>query len=222
MGDSHVRYFRKARENGYFHGRIVSVCEVRGATAVGMRNPKSKSDALRTFRRVIAPLPRDSILLIHLGEVDCGYLIWCRAQEYGETIEQQMTASLAAYDDFVGELQSLGFTRIILSGATLPAIADNHAWGEVAMERRQVHASLRERTDLTLRYNEALRDMATRRGLRYADITADLLDPETGVLRPDYRHRDLNDHHLDNDRAALCWNLTLAPLLIAYDLEAAD
>src|SRR5699024_6250798 len=94
LGDSHVRYFKKAARHGLLSPHEVSGCEVGGATAVGMRNPNAKTNALGRFREWIRDKPRESVVIFHLGEVDCGFVIWYRSAKYREPVETQMMSSV--------------------------------------------------------------------------------------------------------------------------------
>lgn len=111
LGDSHVRYFRAAANFGLLSPYEVSGLEVGGATAVGMRNPNAKTNALARFRDWVRDKPRDGILVIHLGEVDCGFVIWYRALKYNESIENQVSESINAYFEFVDELVRKAFVE---------------------------------------------------------------------------------------------------------------
>ena len=204
LGDSHITYFRSAAERGLFGSRAISVCEVGGATAVGLRNPNSATNALQIFRQALGQLEPGTILVLHLGEVDCGFVIWYRAQKYGEPVERQVEESLDAYFSFVDDARAAGFSRII-TGATLPTIRDDQDWGEVANARREVTASLRQRTELTLSYNRELHRRAEARGLAYIDITEEALDPATGLVREAFRHSDPCNHHLDESLVGFLW-----------------
>lgn len=97
-------------------------CIVPGATAVGLRNPNSITDALNIFRCVVEKSSKSSYVLIHLGEVDCGFVIWWRAKRYGESIQKQVKESLIVYQDFIRELSSIGYEKICIAGASLPTI----------------------------------------------------------------------------------------------------
>jgi hypothetical protein len=59
---------------------VFDVCIVGGATAQGAVNPNSKTDALAIFQKKIKYTNADNILIM-LGEVDCGYLIWVRSKD---------------------------------------------------------------------------------------------------------------------------------------------
>lgn len=205
LGDSHVRYLKKAARMGLLAPHAVSGVEVGGATAVGMRNPNAKTNAIGKFRARVSRQPRESVVVMHLGEVDCGFVIWHRAEKYGEPIDAQMASSLDAYFEFVDELLNLGFRKIIITGATLPTITDEDQSGDVVLKRSSVRVSQLERTNLTLRYNEQLNARATERELPYVDISADVIDPATGVVRSRMRNRNPEDHHMDGRLAAAYW-----------------
>lgn len=204
IGDSHIEAIIRAAEQGLLN-RFALVKKVGGATAVGLRNPNSHTDALAKFRAVLLPARRDCIPIIQLGEVDCGFVIWYRAAKFGESVETQMDESLAAYFSFVDGLRREGYPTIVVTAPILPTIRDGQDWGEVANARREVTATLQQRTKLTLRYIEALRDGARLRDLPFVDLTPDLLDSSTGVVAEAYRHPNPTNHHLDPEKAAILW-----------------
>lgn len=216
LGDSHVRYFKKAAKFGLLSPHELSGVEVGGATAVGMRNPNAKTNALGRFRDWIRDKPRKAVVVIHLGEVDCGYVIWYRADKYEEPVEVQMKSSIDAYFEFVDELRDLGFRRIVITGATLPTITDDDQIGEVVVKRSSITATQLERTDLTRRYNAALRHEAESRGLPYIDIDVDVLDPKTGVVDMRMRNPNPKDHHMNGPVAAVHWSHALREAIARY------
>jgi hypothetical protein len=213
MGDSHIRYFTKAASYDLLYPYETDRLEVGGATAVGMRNPNSKTDAIGKFRRWVADKDRASEIVLHLGEVDCGYVIWYRADRYREPVELQMAESLDAYFDFVDELRAEGFSRVIISGATLPTITDDDQVGEVVLARSAITATMVERTQLTLEYNRELAERAAGRGLPFVDISPDVLDPITGVVNTRLRNPQADDHHMNVPLAAAHWARRLLPHL---------
>ena len=76
FGDSHSMVFRYCnnKQNKFkFH-----VCEVGGATALGLVNPNSKTNALPIFSNKIRNSNSKMFkkVFLMLGEVDCGFVIW--------------------------------------------------------------------------------------------------------------------------------------------------
>ena len=204
LGDSHLRVPRAAYEAGLF-GKTPCVFElVRGATAVGLRHPTSKTQALVQYRSSLLPYRRGVIPIFHIGEVDCGFVIWLRAQRRGESVDAQLLASISAYRAFLREIKAAGYCPIATS-ATLPTLQDGALEGEISLLRAKVKASYRERTDLTLRYNEMLRAGCVEDGIDYLDFTPDFIDTETRLLNEWFRHPDRNDHHLHPERAGAIW-----------------
>lgn len=217
LGDSHVRYFRRAAQQGLLAPGELTGLEVGGATAVGMRNPNAKTNAIGRYREWIGDKPRDAVVVTHLGEVDCGFVIWYRAAKYDERVQAQARQSVEAYFEFVDELIDAGFQRIVITGATLPTISDEDLVGEVVEKRSSITATQRERTDLTLQYNRALAGEAQRRGLPFVDIANDVIDPTTGVVSRRLRNRNPEDHHMDVDIAAVHWARVLRPVLADFN-----
>lgn len=212
IGDSHIDAIRQAAEHGLLE-RPALFKQVGGATAVGLRNPNSQTDAVSKFRTELLPARLASVPVIQIGEVDCGFVIWYRAAKYNETVERQMEESLTAYFAFVDELRREGYSQLVITAPVLPTIRDGQDWGEVSNARREVTATLKQRTDLTLRYIEALKAGAHRRSLSFVDLTPDLLNPATGVVFEAYRHPNPTDHHLDPQKAAALWARHLNDLI---------
>ncbi|WP_454141900.1 hypothetical protein [Microbacterium lacticum] len=161
-------------------------------------------------------------MILQLGEVDCGHVIWVRAEKYGQSIDAQLRASIDAYFGFVDELIESGFQRMIITGATLPTISDDDMEGEVLLARASVDASQRDRTDLTLAYNHALNDNARERGLPFVDVADDILDPATGIVDPRFKNPMVGDHHMNKHMGAIYWGLRLRPAIAHYQTLLPD
>lgn len=180
---------------------VVSDCIVSGATAQGLVNPNSKTDALATFQRRIDAAQRWQTLVFMLGEVDCGFVIWYRATKHQVPVDDQLRHSICSYAGFLRAQVEAGFSVLVLS-APLPTIADGQDWGEVANLRSEVTATQRERTDLTLEYNARLAAASGTVGATFVDVTSPMLDAGTGIIRADLLNVDRSDHHLDDERYA--------------------
>lgn len=204
VGDSHIQAFEAAAMLGLIR-RPSRFLSVPGATAVGLRNPESHTHAITHFKDALLPVLPDTVPVIQLGEVDCGFVIWWRAQRHGECVERQMAESIDAHVAFIDDLLAAGYPTVVVTGTVLPTIRDGQSWGKVARARHEVTATLRQRTDLTLRYNDRLRAEAARRALPYVDITARVMDPSTGLVADDYRSPNPGDHHLHPLRAGAAW-----------------
>ena len=76
LGDSHIEVFWRMKLPRT-HFRVVSVG---GATALGIANPRSQTNALLIFRALLETLPAGSQVVVMLGEVDCACLLFLFAQ----------------------------------------------------------------------------------------------------------------------------------------------
>lgn len=206
LGDSHVRYIKKAIKHGLFSPRDVDVCEVRGATVGGLQNPNSVTQATENYLSFIADKDHRSAVMIHLGEVDCGIGLWRKAQKAENTPFDHIDQMMANYEWLVRKIQACGFDRIIISGATLPTIKDGEDGGKIARIRRlSVRASQLEQTTLTLAFNAALSALASRLGVHFLDLSRDVLDEQTGMVAAVYQNKNPENHHMDNGMAAIVW-----------------
>lgn len=208
LGDSHLEALQLASELRLLSSDTDEFCIVPGATAVGLRNPNSLTDALNIFRDALAKQAKDTHVLLHLGEVDCGFVIWWRAMKYGETVNRQFKESLLAYMDFVLYVRGLGFEKICITGASLPTIRDGIDFGEVANKRAEISVDLGSRTGLTLEYNAALKTFASRSSFHYFDISDAVLDRSQRVVSDYFRNPNPVDHHLDKSKVAGIWAST--------------
>jgi hypothetical protein len=200
FGDSHTEVFLRMNEKRPFYKYRFHVTRVGGATAQGMRNPNSKTNALAVFKEQAQKIAskRSKVFLL-LGEVDTGFVIWYRAQKYNEQVETQLNESVSAYFGFIDDLLKMGFKNITVFSASLPTIEDGQTWGEIANARKEITATKKERTELTFRYNDMLKTECKKRGIRYIGYDRDLTDPATGLIHERFKNTDPNNHHLDVD-----------------------
>lgn len=206
IGDSHTEVFSYI-DKIYNEKQIkINVSIVSGATAQGIKNPYSKTNALNTFKKVVLRRNYDFIF-IQLGEVDCGFLIWYRAQKYKESIEEQMRLSLTNYFDFVKWILKETTATVVLTGAILPTIKDHQDWGEIAHLRSSITANQKKRTELTLKYNEALKEFAfnNKKAIKYIDISSEIINPRTALVDDKFLNEDLTNHHLSPERTSHLW-----------------
>ncbi len=182
----------------------VDPCSVVGATARGMANPHSRTNALSIFQHRIKLAEVWQQLVFQLGEVDCGYTIWLTAEKRGTSIEELMLTSIDNYVAFLGELHSQGFEELfVLSAPATGDARDMRGHGAEAVSQR-------DRTDLTLRYNE---ELERRAGLyEFVDVTTPTLDPATGLVAAAFLN-DPIDHHLADEPYGRLTAERLGPLL---------
>ncbi len=194
LGDSHVGVMRHVRVPGvWFQAEPLG-----GATASGILNPNSTTGSLTTFTKRLSRAKPWQEVLLQLGEVDCGFLIWHRAQRKGLSLDEQLANSLDSYASFIERVAGMGFARLTVLSVPLPTISDLRSeWtGQVANMRREVTATKAERTALTLRFNRGLEQRCAALGVLFVDATSGQLDPSTGLIDPGFLRKNNRNHHL--------------------------
>jgi hypothetical protein len=192
LGDSHSAVLSGWRPPGWaFH-----VVTVGGATASGATNPNSATAALPTYRARLETLLPFQAVMVMLGEVDCGYIIWRRVQSGKSTLDASLEETLTRYTTFLEEVAGRASELLVMS-VPLPTLSDDRSnWGEVAQKRADVQVSQRDRTDLTLRFNSRVAALCAAHGWRFVDATSGQLDPSTQLVRDDLVRHGSGDHHL--------------------------
>ncbi len=201
IGDSHAEIFHFISDNYIWKRTKYDFCIVHGATALGLANPRSTTNAFHIFSKYLENIGREDVALFCLGEVDCGFVIWYQAAKKGISVREQFNESLENYQKLVIRTAKIARNILILS-TPLPTISDNQVWGEVAHARSEVRASLRERTDLTLRYNEALRDFSAKNDFTFIDMQKFTLNPKSNLIDSYFLNADPLNHHLSVEKTA--------------------
>lgn len=216
QGDSHITYFKYAANHNMLPNQHNYVTQqVNAATAQGLTNPNSKTNALVEFRQKLN-VEKPDCILTHLGEVDCGFVIWYWAEKGIRTIEEQVTLSINNYITYLKEAKEL-VKYIIVTSPTLPTIKDDaysDKYNTVANLRKEIKATQTERTKLTLQYDELLKERCAVEGFIYIQCTSDLLNTE-GQISDKYLHINKHNHHLNNAMISPIWAKKLFDILNA-------
>jgi hypothetical protein len=194
FGDSHAQVFYHRRIKECMDGCFFNIYKVGGATASGLANPNSKTRAYQVYRRALEN-SRARAVVVLLGEVDTGFVIWYRAQKYNEPIRAMLDLTLETYSKFLLEIKKQGLGVVVIS-APLPTIQDGNDWGDIAKARREVKASLRDRTDLTLEFNRRVHAFCVQNNLIFVNLDPHCLD-ESGLVSPRLLSSDRNNHHYE-------------------------
>lgn len=204
-GDSHTRVFcycNKQQTQFKF-----DVCEVGGATAQGAVNPNSKTDALGIFSTKLKNTSKADKVLIMLGEVDCGFVIWVRSKRYNISVDEQLQSSIHNLFQFIEtKVKSYGYVSndIIIAGVILPTIKDNTNKKYLHGARSEVHVNQYVRTQKTLEYNQLLKTRCNDYGYHYIDITDNIIG-EDGLVQYNYLSENHTDHHLSSPNTYHFW-----------------
>jgi hypothetical protein len=206
FGDSHTRCYIKDGANKIQNEIKFDVCYVKGATAQGAVNPNSKTKALNRYRKTLERKNNNDYdyFAIMLGEVDCGFVIWYRAKKYNKTIQEQIMLAVNNLEEFLKNNVEKVFSKdkIVVVGATLPTIKDNTDKKFLNGARSNIDASLQERIDCTLKYNNHLAIMVEKNNYRYFDITKETFDQEKYCVLPHFLNKNPHDHHFDSNLVA--------------------
>jgi hypothetical protein len=172
----------------------------------GLENPKSKTQAYARFRHELQSATDKPVVCL-LGEVDTGFVIWFRAERRDGRVDQMLDLAIDTYCRFLKEAAAAAGSITVIS-APLPTIGDGAPRGEVAENRRDVKATLRQRTELTLQFNRLLSDRCRALGFRFIDLDAPSSDPG-GLVRRGLLNDDPADHHFAAEPYArmIAWRL---------------
>ncbi len=195
LGDSHVSVFHSYYFILNFPFKYFKVVSVGGATASGLENPRSKTQAFKIFNEALEKKDYDKIIIM-LGEVDTGFVIWYRAKKYNTDVEEMFNKTVETYTKFIKKSSEYADTIVI--STPLPTISDN-AVGEVAHARREVKASQKERTELTLKFNSTIENFCKKNSIKYINLDNQSLG-EDGLVKDCLKNPDPKDHHYDNKK----------------------
>ena len=143
-----------------------------------------------------------------LGEVDCGFVIYVRAKRYNISIEEQVENSVNNLFEFVKNIliENSNYQNkdIIIAGSVLPTIRDNTNKKYLKGARREVNTSQLERTTVTIKYNNMLKNICKKNNYKYIDITDHIISND-GIVKENYLNSNPSDHHLDFNKTYDLW-----------------
>jgi len=217
LGDSHSEVFnfcnKKQKKINF------EVVNVGGATAQGAVNPNSNTNALNIFKEKLNTIKNKNknydYIIINLGEVDCGFVIWYRKNKYNISIEDQLKITTDNLFNFIN-LEILSYfesSKIIINGSVLPTIKDNTDKKYLFGARSEINSSQIDRTILTIKYNNILKNYSSINGYKYMDITNHILDNKTKVINTIFLNKNIFDHHLNNENTYKLWLYELSKII---------
>jgi len=127
-----------------------------------------------------------------LWEVDTGFVIWYRAEKYGESVEKMFNDAIKKYTKFIDELTAFG--NIIVISTPLPTITDDNDWGEIANLRKEVKATQLQRTELTLKFNKNIEYFCNKNDISFINLDNDSLG-ENGLVKKELLNKSKFNHH---------------------------
>jgi hypothetical protein len=191
IGDSHVVVFKYKKLTGEFKNDFFNVCEVVGATVSGLENPYSKTQALPIFERALNKTTAKKII-VSLGEVDTGFVIWFRAERNECSVEEMLDSAVNNYKNLIDKVALQA--QVICISAPLPTISDDQDWGDIANLRKNIKATQKQRTDLTIAFNKMIEQYLNEIGQVFISLDTQAIG-EDGVVSNHLLNPNPNDHH---------------------------
>ncbi|MBP0017231.1 MAG: SGNH/GDSL hydrolase family protein [Cyanobacteria bacterium SBLK] len=191
LGDSHVSVFRHEHFRTSFPKYYFHVIGIIGATVSGFKNPNSKTKALSIYKNYIKRTTA-KIMIVLLGEVDVGFVIWYRAAKYKTSVAEMLEEALTNYQKFL--LTTSEKFKIICISAPLATIKDGQDFGEVANARKSVTATQQQRTELTLQFNQRMQDFCQQHEIVYLSLDRESLGSD-GLVDSKLLNSKLTNHH---------------------------
>lgn len=193
IGDSHANVFRSRKLKSCFPRHFFNIIVIGGATVSGLKNPNSRTQALPIFLNSLKN-SKAATTIVLLGEVDTGFVIWYRAEKYKTPVAVMFDQAIENYKNLIMEISKK--TRVICISTPLPTIGDENALGDVANARKEVKATQRQRTELTIEFNKQMKEFCEGNGFTYLSFDQESIG-ENGLVNPWLLNSDPKDHHYD-------------------------
>jgi|GEM_PF-6201173 len=194
FGDSETTLYEGLGD--YFLHLDFHVARIPGATALGMVNPNSRTNALGIIQERLRFIPLDAFVLFNLGVVDTSLVIWWQRQELGLPISTQFEKSLLNYTSFILQAREQGRRNILVSNLTLEILKDEYRKGVTNNHRKDIQATCYQMHDLARKYNARLRVFCRDNDLIFIDFEEDSWDVQNLEVKAACRPHDPYDFHL--------------------------
>lgn len=211
LGDSHCGVFEYCFDHGLLAPHWLNCEIVAGATAWGLNNDHSATRAWQKFDHALQRFADCDVVVIMLGECDCSFALWKKAERLNVPPETLLDHALAGIRRLVERVRQDAAAvprKIIVVGAILPTVDDAAVTIQENVLRRSVSASQAARTRLVLAYNERLGQLAETLGVAYFDLSIQTSDPESGLVDGRFV-AGADDHHLSHPASAPLWSARL-------------
>ncbi len=210
LGDSHSGVFEYCFDHGLLAPHWLNCEIVAGATAYGLNGDTAATQGWQKFTAALRRFADYDVVVIMLGECDCSFALWKKAERLNVTPASLIDHSLAGIRRLVSRIRDdmSRERKVILVGAILPTVSDAAAATQENLPRREIAASQQARTRLVLEFNEQLNHLASELDLAYFDLTAEVLDETSGQIHQRFISA-AGDHHLSHPASAVLWSSKL-------------
>ena len=201
FGDSHVKVMR--RLNWMYPELSVRfrTISVMGATAYGLANYGSKSSAREIYEKRLDSLPKNHKVLVMLGEIDAGFLIWTLAEKKKVSVEEMLNETLKRYTNFLSSVKEKHENMYVCS-APLPTVDDEAEKPDYLAARETIAVSQIKRTQMTLTFNALVAKHCDAIGGIFLDFDAVSIDETTGLVKNELINPLGLDHHYEENNYA--------------------
>lgn len=197
VGDSHVRVYRHVRSR--MSNVALTTTVVRGATAYGILNSMSNSGASQRIEYSVRNTPEGQPVLLQLGEVDCGSLLWRLGERRNVAPVALLETAQERYFRFVDDLDR---HPMIISGVTPPTVDDYTLYQGDSNPRYGLTASWNARLQLARTWNSRVSAWCADEGHVYLDVLEPFLTTDGAAVRQALLPYSPSDHHLDSGQFA--------------------
>ena len=208
LGDSHIRIFNHYLFKYLFPYKNINTIYVPSATALGVKNRQSKTQAHNQFLDALNNYNYERIV-ITLGEVDTSYTIWRNAQKNSSSVEDILDRAIKNYKDFLQML--LIYAPVVVLSAPLPTVKDDTQCNDsISGIRTTVNVSQHKRTELTLQFNKKIKTFCQdQKDMQFIDLDVTSINKQGTVTSWLMNHRNPCDHHYSRFAYALLliWRL---------------
>lgn len=196
VGDSHSEIFSYSKLNLEFHSTIFFSYAVNGATATGIRNPVSKTNARNKILFYLKMIPRSVNIFTSFGEVDCGFLFWYKNQKYKLKLETQVEKAFGNYVKFINYVKKIGFNSIGIYNIPLPTLDYYNPVTYKWSLRKLVKVNIENRANVTSNFNKKLKLLCKDNGYKFIDTNKTIFNRNKRRVYEKYINKDMNDHHI--------------------------
>ncbi|HEX5330355.1 hypothetical protein [Sulfuricurvum sp.] len=201
IGDSHIRVFEHHYFKRMFPNTEYTIVYVPGASASGIRNVNSLSQAYSIFRSALEEGGYDEII-VTLGEVDAAYAIWKRAETHNVSVNSIVEDVIEKYQEFILSLQGYAPTTVL--STPFQTISDCRGCSdETSTVRAGIDIPIRNRTELSVEFNRRIKLFCHENSVNYLDLDSWSLGKD-GIVRSWLIHpNNPCDHHYYRWRYAM-------------------
>jgi len=198
FGDSHVKVMRRLNWAAREHDLRFRTISVMGATAYGVVNYGSRSGARETYEKRLKNINKNNKALVMLGEIDAGFLIWSLAKKKGLSVEAVLKETVDRYVRFLSYVKNM-CNDVYVCSAPLPTVDDGEKDPGYLEVRGSIQVSKKERTDMTLKFNETVQKSCKLLDIIYVDLDDLSIDKTTGLVKRSLINPSGLDHHYEEN-----------------------